>query len=78
MPMPKYHVMGQIIAKKGFIYYLKNKHWKPIEFIEPALIIPFAYLFMKIISEGLHPFNILYCLAGLAYITVLFRFYKIR
>lgn len=70
--------MGRIIAKKGFIYFLKHKKWRIIEFLEPLLIVPFAFLFLQIAAEGLHPFNILYCLAGLAYITVLFRFYKIK
>jgi hypothetical protein len=70
--------MGKIIAKKGFSYYLKHKKWKKIEFLEPILIIPFAYLALLIIKHGLTPWNILYCLAGLAYVTVLFRFYKIK
>ncbi|MBN1644678.1 hypothetical protein JW851_01380 [Candidatus Woesearchaeota archaeon] len=70
--------MSRYIAKKGFIYYLKHKKWKKIEFLEPLLIVPLAYLALLIVEQGLTPWNILYCLAGLAYITVLCRFYKIK
>ncbi len=70
--------MNKYLAKKGFSYYLKHKKWKPREFLEPILIVPLALLAIAIIDHGLTPFNILYCLAGLAYVTVLFRFYKIK
>jgi len=70
--------MSKYLAKKGFIYFIKHKKWKPREFLEPILIVPLGLLVLLLFKNGLTPFNILYCLAGLAYLTVLFRFYKIK
>jgi len=65
--------MSAYIAKKGFLYYLKHKKWKLRDFSDPILFVPLAYAVLRIIAEGITPINVIVILAGLAYLTVVFR-----
>jgi len=65
--------MPAYIAKKGFLYYLRHKKWKIRDFLDPILFVPLAYVVLKIIAEGITPLNVIIILAGLAYLTVIFR-----
>lgn len=70
--------MPAFIARKGFVNYLKHKKWKINDFLEPILAVPIAYIVLKLIAEGITPLNIILVLAGIAYITVVFRLFKVR
>ena len=66
------------IAKKGFVNYLKHKKWKINDFLEPILAVPLAYVVLSLIANGITPLNIILILAGIAYITVVFRLFKVK
>jgi hypothetical protein len=68
--------MPKKIAKKGFIHYITNKKWKPTDILEPFLAVPFAYITLRLMAEGVTPLNTVITLAGLAYLTILFRIYR--
>lgn len=70
--------MPAYIAKKGFVNYLKHKKWKTNDFLEPILAVPLAYIVLRLIADGITPFSILLVLAGIAYITVVFRLFKVN
>ena len=40
------------IAKRGFIYYLRNKKYKVLDFLFPLLGLPFAYSLVLLLNEG--------------------------
>jgi len=68
--------MGKYLAKKGFIHYLSHKKWSIKDILEPLLILPFAFILQAIAKDGVTPINLIISLAGLAYLTILFRWYR--
>lgn len=70
--------MPAYIAKKGFVNYLKHKKWKINDFLEPVLAVPLAYVVLRLIAGGITPLNIIIILAGVAYVTVVFRLLKVK
>ncbi len=70
--------MPAYIAKKGFVNYLKHKKWKITDFLEPILAVPLAYIVLRLIGDGITPLNIIIVLAGIAYITVMLRLFKVK
>lgn len=70
--------MPASIAKKGFVNYLKHKKWKINDFLEPILAVPLAYVVLRLIANGITPLTIILVLAGMAYITVVFRLFKVK
>lgn len=70
--------MPASIAKKGFVNYLKHKKWKINDFLEPILAVPLAYAVLRLIADGITPLNIIIILAGVAYVTVVLRLFKVK